>query len=230
MQLDYTSNKDATTTRYSRDNWGDKIDPLTQHGNIQYGDFIRVIKDLFGLAHPGVGFHPEFDNTISFEVDDQPDKGFLFYSLVEKVPRSTDPKPRFHHRFNVNEGEENETTIFIYRQTFECLVKFSGASTDPFKSEKIIEIFEDFMTEVTHIFKQLGLEDIFYFKRSPDNFENRSGKGLHLRPVLYRVNFQKLYRVDQTSLQKYILHLSTEGGLEPGTLTLEPNENYNTGN
>jgi hypothetical protein len=115
----------------------------------------------------------------------------------------------------VTEGDVN---YIVQGQRFENLIIFSAltSSSDPDPTdgkdnygpefaEYLIEAFEDFMLEYTPVFKRLGLSEILYSRRTPDNEQSRFSGDLNKRSVAYLVVTEKIRTTEIAKIEEIVI-------------------------
>lgn len=202
-------------------------EPLRAESNLSYLEFITLIKKLWEDAHPSVPLKPVQSQSYAFTqinpewqwANDQanpqatdPDGSgqpkhiahdcMMVYSLELRKPNANEPKMRVREEV-VTEGDVN---YLIQGQRFENLIIFSALSKGgPELAESVIEAFEDFMLEHTPIFKRLGVSEILYSRRTPDDEQSRFSEDLDKRSVAYVVVIEKIRAIEIAKIQEILL-------------------------
>lgn len=166
---------------------------LKARGNLNYLQFIALVKKLWLETHPTIPFLPVDSNFVGV---DQKDDSFprIIYSLDLRRTADNEAKPRF--REQVINDLDNEAFI-IYGQRFINVIAFTAVDRVAFPrngaeiTEALIEEFEEFMMEITPILKEEGASDVFYHRRFSDAEENRNISDLVKRTVVYQVTLEK---------------------------------------
>lgn len=176
--------------------------PLQAARNLSYLDYIDLIEFVWGLAHPEIIFGPiKPDKTYD------PEKGYLAYSLENRVTAQNNTKPR--PRQEVDHPENPQERIGIWTQSFNNIISFTALHRNPRVADEIIESFEDFMIEATPLFKHLGIEEMVYGRRISDDHEKRYGEDIAARTVYYSVTTQKVLLINQSKLQELVQAVTT---------------------
>lgn len=179
---------------------------LRAAGNLSYLDFIRLLNKLWsdsiGFREDGVTLRVPFQATNTALSD--PDYPLIVYSLEMRRPFPQEPKPK--HREIIN---DNGNPIIIRGQRFENLVKFAVldrvAPSGAERAEEILDTFEDFMLQMTPIFKELGISDLFYARRTADGVGSRLGTDVVERSVIYQVVTEKIILIDTWKLNAILI-------------------------
>lgn len=180
---------------------------LRAKGSMSYLDLMRLIGklwgDAIGVRQDGVTLRVPF-HAINTALSD-PDYPVIVYSLQLRKPFSQEPKPKQRELLTTDDGNK----ILVRGQRFENIVKFNvidrifPAGTE--RAEEILETFEDFMLQMTPIFKELGLSDIFYGRRSIDMEGTRLGTDVVERSVMYQVVTEKVTLIDVWKLNEVLV-------------------------
>lgn len=195
-------------------------EPLRAESNLSYLEFIALLKKLWEDANPIIPFKPTQSQSYAFttlnpEFDpnkDQSDSNIKYldidcimvYSLELRKPNANEPKMRLREEV-VTSGDVN---YLVQGQRFENLIIFSALSQGgPELAESVIEAFEDFMLEYTPIFKRLGVSEILYSRRTPDDEQSRFSKDLDKRSVAYVVVIEKLRAIEIAKIEEIILNV-----------------------
>ena len=185
--------------------------PLRARGNLSYLDFIRLLGkvwvDSIGVRPDGVTPRVPFQATDTALSD--PDYPLITYSLQMRKPLSNEPKAKVREMVEDTGGHK----IQIKGQRFENYVKFSVLDRvfpdGVMNAEEILDIFETFMEQMTPLFKELGLSDIFYGRRDIDMEKSRPGTDVVERSVVYIVITEKVTRIDVWKLEQILVSART---------------------
>jgi hypothetical protein len=194
--------------------------PLRSESNLSYLQFIALLKKLWEDGNPLVPFkpvqsqsyafttaNPEFDadqiespeNIKNMDID-----CMMVYSLELRTPNANEPKMRVREEI-VTDGDVN---YLVQGQRFENLIIFSALSKGgPEIAEAVIESFEDFMLEHTPVFKRLGVSEILYSRRTPDNEQSRFAEDIDKRSVAYIVVIEKLRSTEIAKIEEITLNV-----------------------
>lgn len=170
-------------------------------GNLSWIDWLRVVEYIWHDTHPDIPLVAEGGK----EVDQYP---LIVYRLDFRNPLESENKPRYRESIAtaptdqaiINKGQRfnNFTTFTVY------------TLQDPHLAEAIIEQLENFMIEFTPVFKQLGLSDFFYGRRSPDTEDTRPGGITRVeRSVTYNAITEKIIQIDYNKLQTFSINVQT---------------------
>ena len=171
--------------------------PLRAEDNLSYLQFIALVRKLWEDSHPDIPFKPVQSATYAqFPV--------MVYSLELRKPNANEPKMRLREQI-VTDGDVN---YIVQGQRFENLIIFSALTqNDPETAEQIIEAFEDFMLEYTPVFKRLGVSEILYSRRTPDNEQSRFAEDIDKRSVAYLVVTEKVRATEIAKIEEIILNV-----------------------
>lgn len=182
--------------------------PLQAQRNLSFLQYIDLVELLWGMAHPEITFGP-----IKPDKAYDPDKGYIAYSLENRVTTPNNTKPRF--RQEVDHPTKDGDRISIWTQSFQNTISFTSLHRNPRVAEETIEAFEDFIIEGTPVFKRLGIEELVYGRRIADDHDRRYGEDISARTVYYQVTTQKVMPVEQSKLKELIFHIASLPGQDP---------------
>jgi hypothetical protein len=166
-------------------------------GNLTYVEFIALVQQLWSESHPDIPFFA----TSGSQLARYP---AIVYGLQLRKTHPQEPKPRV--RENIRTAPD-QPGIIITGQRFQNIVNFSVVTeNDPEAAEAIIEAFEDFMQEMTPVFKEMGLSEFAYARRLPDSEETKSGEDIVKRTVCYMVTTEKVTQTSVDKLRQIIVH------------------------
>lgn len=173
--------------------------PLKADRNLSYREFIRLVRSLWEEAHPDVPIRATQGKKFAkYPV--------IVYALEDRQTHSDEPK--FRYREHIRTEDDND--LVIWGQRFRNIVSFTVITeTDPELAEQIIELFEDFMSEYTPVFKRLGASEFIYARRLPDNDQNRVSEDVTTRAVAYYLTTEKLKQIAQPRLNELVIHAQT---------------------
>ncbi len=194
--------------------------PLRAESNLSYLQFIALLKKLWEDGNPLIPFKPVQSQSYAFttanpEFDaaqiESPDNirnmdidCMMVYSLELRKPNANEPKMRVREEI-ITDGDVN---YLVQGQRFENLIIFSALSKGgPELAEAVIESFEDFMLEYTPVFKRLGVSEILYSRRTPDNEQSRFAEDIDKRSVAYVVVIEKLRATEIAKIEEIILNV-----------------------
>lgn len=185
---------------------------ITAFGNMQYPDFLRYLKGLWSEAHPEIRMQAHSSGN-TYDAN----KGYLVYSLVQRVPVENNRKPIPRGKIVDDDGEPFQ----IYTQSFDTVVKFTAIHGDPDTAEAIIDELENFMIPVIPALIRAGLQQIVYFQRYSDQQDERMGKDVATRSLAYRLTTQKILPIYQSTIDAIDLHLDIMDGATPSGTYIE---------
>jgi hypothetical protein len=194
--------------------------PLRAESNLSYLQFIALLKKLWEDGNPLVPFKPVQSQSYAFTTSNPEfDAGqiespeniknidldcMMVYSLELRKPNANEPKMRVREEI-VTDGDVN---YLVQGQRFENLIIFSALSKGgPEIAEAVIESFEDFMLEHTPVFKKLGVSEILYSRRTPDNEQSRFAEDIDKRSVAYIVVIEKLRSTEIAKIEEITLNV-----------------------
>lgn len=170
---------------------------LRAKGNLTYLQFVKLVKHLWAQAHPDIPIIPTGDDAAA-------KYPAIMYGLELRKSASTDPKPRFRE---VAYDEDRDPYI-VSGQRFENVISFTSITEkDPVLAEEIIETFEDFMLEMTPIFKEMGASEVMYSRRYADGEQSRPSEGVTTRKVAYMIRLEKVTAVKKKKLESFLLNV-----------------------
>jgi hypothetical protein len=165
-------------------------------GNLQYLDFIDLVRSMWESAFPSS--NPKNPPIVTSGGEQFARYPSIVYSLQLRKAHPGEPKPKYRDEIITNPDEDG---LIICGQRFQNVVAFSVVhDEDPRVAEEWVEVFEDFMLEYTPIFKQMGLSEIVYARRLPDDDQPRVAEGVNKRTTSYLVTTEKIIK---TSYDKW---------------------------
>lgn len=171
---------------------------LRADGNLNYLDFIRTLEYIWDEEHPDVRFGPTQDKN--FEK-----LPCITYSLQARRPLVNEPKAKYRETVE----DANGDLYWITGQRFENVVVFKAYSKDPKVAELLIETFEDFMDTHTGTLKRLGVSELVYARRIPDDDETRRGDDLSVRGVAYAVTLERVKQTKIDRIEQLVIRVKT---------------------
>jgi len=195
-------------------------EPLRAENNLSYLQFIALLKKFWEDANPLIPLKPVQSQTYSFTVDNPNYNAdleesednlkhigtdcMMVYSLELRKPNSNEPKMRLREQI-ISDGDVN---YIVQGQRFENLIIFSAISQGgPELAESVIESFEDFILEYTAVFKRLGISELLYSRRTPDDEKTRFSEDLDKRSVAYLVVTEKLRTTEIAKIEEIVLNV-----------------------
>lgn len=169
--------------------------PLRAEGNIRYLDFIRLIQKMWLEIHPDIPIKPVQSKTfVKYPM--------MTYSLQNRRPFTNEPKPRLREQIVNKDGE----LYVINGQRFENTIVFTVyTQEDPELAEAIIELFEEFMSTYTGVFKRLGVSEFVYVRRLPDSEQTRQDQDMETRAVAYMMTEERNTQMKVERLEEIIV-------------------------
>lgn len=173
---------------------------LRARDSMSYLQFVRLVTNLWGQAHPDVPIIP----TGGSQDADYP---CILYGLELRQTHRSDPKMRLREVIN-DEGE----AYVVSGQRFQNVVSFTAVTeSDPVLCEEIIETFEDFMLEMTPVLKEAGASELVYSRRYADDEDSRAGQGVVKRKVAYLLTTERVASEKTSKLEAIIANISVMG-------------------
>lgn len=168
---------------------------LRARGNLTYIQFIKLVKNLWAQAHPDIPIIPTGD-------DERAVYPSIMYGLELRKSHASDPKMRFREMVY----DADKQPYLVSGQKFDNVVSFTAITEkEPELAEEVIEVFEDFMIEMTPIFKEMGVSEILYSRRYADSEESRAGEGVVKRKVAYLVRLEKIVSVKKETINNILI-------------------------
>ncbi len=162
-------------------------------GNLSYSEFVYVVKQLWNKYHPDIPMVPEQGRNRAKYPS-------IYYRLESRRPVENEAKPR------VRPFVDGHDDIIITAQRFLNIVGFTAVTqTEPEEAEAIIDEFENFMLDMVPVLKRMGVQEIFYNRRFPENDENREGQDICKRSVAYNVTTEKVRTVKVSRLDNFLI-------------------------
>lgn len=177
--------------------------PLRAKGRLSYEEFISLVERLWMDAHPDIPIIPSGDG-------DPAHYPCIVYGLELRKTHPDEPKLRYRETWN----RDSETGVLFSGQRFQNMISFTvytqSGGDDPTRdgpkvAERIIEVFEDFMTEFTPVFKEMGVSEFVYGRRYADSELSRSGVGIVRRSVVYMVTLEKIVTTSYQKLERIVI-------------------------
>jgi len=193
---DDVMNAEASVAEYPYDT------PYMDHfqrarGNLQYLDFIDMVTKMWSYGHPDVPVRPSGGEQFAQYPS-------IIYSLALRKAHPSEPKPKYRDEIITNPGEDG---LIICGQRYQNVINFTVVNDDnPREAEELVEVFEDFMLEYTPIFKQMGLSEIVYARRLPDDDQPRVAENVNMRTCSYLVTTEKIIRTTYGKWNTMLIH------------------------
>jgi len=166
---------------------------------MNYREFLAVLKHLWELAHPDVPMKPtQTPGFATYPV--------IVHSLELRKAHPSEPKKRFRENITSSSGD----IYSIWGQRFQNLVMFSAVTrSDPELASEIIEEFQSFMEEHTGTLKELGVSEIVFSRRMPDNSRKRSSEDIAEKSIAYLVTIETVSYVQESKLESILIEART---------------------
>lgn len=207
-----------TDSRFILPSWNtpNRSHHMRAKGNLTFLEFIRVLEHLWSEVHPDIPFY-------AMGGDSYAHYPCIVYSLQMRKTLQSEPKMRFREQIT---GSGSKSYL-IMGQRFQNLINFAATTeSDPRMAEEVIEVFEDFVLEYVPLFKELGVSEMVYARRMPDDEQNRPGQGVAMRTVCFLVTLEKVIQTEVGKLDSVLARVRTM--LESGELLTSATPSYGT--
>lgn len=171
--------------------------------NASLEDFIAMVKNVVikGMKGDNVEFIPDEGSTKVLEPSYKIDHPVIFYSIISRAPRETEPKPKIREDgIEKNADGTRSRRMTIYGQVFDCQIQFNIAASDYQIANKVMNVFEDLIFKYTGNFKRNGVSDIFFVKQYTDSGLSEYRQKMSIRSLVYRVSIEKIHVVYDTTI------------------------------
>lgn len=168
---------------------------LRAKGNLNYLQFIDLLKKIWTEAHPKIPI-------VTSGADDPAMYPCIVYSLQLRKTHPNEPKMRYR------EAKNNQDDAYVIGgQRFQNIIYFQavGEAQNVDAVEHLIEVFEDFMMEFTPVFKELGVSELVYARRLSDTEQQRPGANTVARTVSYMVTTEKVVSTRYERLKEIVI-------------------------
>lgn len=173
---------------------------LRAAGGLTYLEFIKAVDYLWGESHPDIPFFAMSGK----QLERMP---AIIYHLQMRKPHPQEPKLKYREEIITPPDQD---AMHLYGQRFQNIVNFTVVTeNDPETAELIIEVFEDFMLEMTPHFKEVGVSELVYARRLPDSEETKTGEDEVRRTVAYLVTLEKVIPLSAKKLNDSLKKLKT---------------------
>lgn len=172
--------------------------PLRARGNLNYLQFISLIRHLWEEGHPDIPMRPvQSSKYVRYPV--------LVYSLQNRTPFHQESKQKLREI-----QYREDTNLVTHAQRFNNIIIFKVITKmNPELCEAIIETFEDFMVDCTGYLKELGVSDMFYVRRLPDSEQTRSDEDIEERSVAYNIILERVRIQETEKIQEIVVKART---------------------
>lgn len=199
---------------------------MRAEGNLTYLGFIRLLEEIWKQSHPKIPF-------VAIGGPQNAKYPCIVYSLKLRRPFQNESKP-LRQREEI--FDDNNKRIIITTQRFTNIIAFTATTeNNPYLAEELIEAFEDFMFQMVGVFKRLGISDMFYARRLPDDEESRPGEDVCRRTLTWMVVTEKVYQTDVAAIEditiyarKYIEGITEDSATPSSTVYTQIVDEYST--
>lgn len=166
-------------------------------------DFITMVRKIVTktMRNDHVEFLPDDDIHTTLDQSGTPDHPMILYTIVSRVPRADNPKPKF--RENIKEYDDNGKEVrqgSIWGQLFDCDIQFNIVASDYTIASRVMNTFEDAMFKFTGYFKQNGVSELLFKKQYTDSSLDRYRQNVSIRSIIYRATIEKIHLVFDTTI------------------------------
>lgn len=166
-------------------------------------DFITMIRKIVTktMKKDHVEFLPDDDVHTTLDQSGVPDHPMILYTIVSRVPRADNPKPKFRENIKEYDDDGNEVRQgAIWGQLFDCDIQFNIVASDYSIANKVMNTFEDAMFKFTGYFKQNGVSELLFKKQYTDSSLDRYRQNVSIRSIIYRATIEKIHLVFDTTI------------------------------
>ena len=154
-------------------------------------DFLLMVKKIVvkGLKKFDVQFVPD-DGPMVQDLSSKNDKPFIYYTLISRVPRNTDRKPRYRQDIHdVNPDGSIVRNGTINGQLFDCDIQFNIVAADA-------------MLKYSGFFKRNGVSEMYFSKQYTDSNLDVYRQKMSIRSLVYRVTLERIRTSFDTTIAK----------------------------
>lgn len=166
-------------------------------------DFFLMVKKVVvkGLKKFNVQFIP--DDGAQKALSDKNDRPLIFYTLISRVPRATDRKPRYRQAIqDMNPDGSVVRRGTINAQLFDCDIQFNVVASDYTLADAVMDAFEDAMLKYSGFFKRNGVSEMYFQKQYTDSNMEVYRQKLSVRSLVYRVTLERIRTSFDTTIAK----------------------------
>lgn len=168
-------------------------------------EFFGMVKKVVvkGLKKYNAEFIPDDGVRTIMDVSEQIDHPLIYYTLISRVPRNTDRKPRF--RQDISDVNPDGSVIrhgTINGQIFDCDVQFNIVAADYSTADTVMDAFEDAMLKYSGFFKRNGVSEMYFQKQYTDNNLDVYRQKMSVRSLVYRVTLERIRTSFDTTIAK----------------------------
>lgn len=193
---------------------------LKADGNLNYLEFIQVVKLLWENSYPDIPIVATFGGAFA-------SYPCIAYGMELKRAHNQEPKMRYRDKalgddgkYYIIEGQRFQNVI-----SFTIIVQADAAKADGDQygyvgaevADRVMERFEDFMLEYTAVFKKLGASEFVYARRVSDTETNMDQTDVVKRTVLYLLTTEKLSVTPVEKIEKISLDVRQYLASQPAT-------------
>ena len=167
-------------------------------------DFLLMVKKIVvkGLKKFEVQFVPD-DGPMVQDLSSKNDKPFIYYTLISRVPRNTDRKPRYRQDIHdVNPDGSIVRNGTINGQLFDCDIQFNIVAADYSLADSVMDAFEDAMLKYSGFFKRNGVSEMYFSKQYTDSNLDVYRQKMSIRSLVYRVTLERIRTSFDTTIAK----------------------------
>ena len=166
----------------------------------------------------------------------------ITYSVAQKKAHSGEPKPRMRQNVLINEAsqeimidgrlsEKKDKYYTIYGQKFQSIINFNILSKIKLMedhnpgwnlaeeaysvTEQVLDRFEDFMIEMTPIFKMIGASELVFARRLADVEMTRNDQDIIRKSLQYMLTTEKTFAAPHGVLEKIAIDARTWLSVDP---------------
>ena len=159
------------------------------------GDFFGMVKKVVvkGLKKYDVEFIPDDSPRMLADVSEKLPHPMIYYTLISRVPRNTDRKPRFRQDISdVNPDGSVVRLGTINGQFFDCDIQFNILAADYSLADLVMNAFEDAMLKFSGYFKRNGVSEMYFEKQYTDTSQDMYRQKMSVRSLVYRVTLERI--------------------------------------
>ena len=169
------------------------------------GDFFEMVKKIVvkGLKKYNAEFIPDDSARMLVDVSEQIDHPVIYYTLVSRVPRATDRKPRF--RQDIRDLNPDGSVVrlgTINAQLFDCDIQFNIVAADYSQADAVMNAFEDAMLKYSGFFKRNGVSEMYFSKQYTDSNLDVYRQKMSVRSLVYRVTLERIRTSFDTTIAR----------------------------
>lgn len=126
----------------------------------------------------------------------------IAYDLVRRTvsEKRAGLKPRLFQE--MPDPDDPSYRLSVYRQWFDCVVRFHCIHSSRRKARELAESFEQFLQAWTGYFKDLGVSEILFDAELPPSVKEQNRQRIVTRSLQYLVVYQRVNHVKNKALDK----------------------------